>query len=235
MSPCRSLRAAIALVLLVVGPAIGRRVCAAEVGVGQPESASGQEPPPEPAPPPFPHPWRWRLTPPLAGAGFIWGARLTPVRDTSRPALLFTISYDAETSDPRRGWMLEGEVGGVFQENEGRTVLRVRTGPSWMLADTRERTGRGSTLAAQAQFGLTAWGQFLGPEYSDAYAGLLGAMVQVGLEGVRWTSDASGWCARLRGTVESLFYNADGRRRLNGTVFLNSWATAILVDLGRAW
>ncbi|HET6147035.1 MAG TPA: hypothetical protein VFH68_05845 [Polyangia bacterium] len=177
--------------------------------------------------------WRLLLTWPLSGTGLSRGGS----RDSSvTPAIGVTLSREIRSETPDRHWIVEAEVG-ILDEGLGvRDMLRLRTGPAFHLLDTRRASGRGSTITLQTQAGISLWDSegFI-PEYSVARDGTrVGLMGQVGLEGVRFTAASSGWCARVRGTVESLFLRLPDDNQPPPHPF-RRWAAGLLLDIGRAW
>lgn len=177
--------------------------------------------------------WRLLWTLPRLGTGLSRGGS----RDSSvTPVIGVTLSAELWNENPDRHWIVETEVE-ILEEGLGvRPLLRLRTGPAFVLLDTRRANGLGSTIRLQTQAGVSLWGpeSFLG-EYEIARDGTrVGLMGQVGLEGVRFTASSSGWCARVRGTIESLFLRLPDNTPAPPHPF-RRWAAGLLLDLGRAW
>ena len=177
--------------------------------------------------------WRLLWTWPRSGTGLSRGGS----RDSSvTPIIGVTFSGVLWNENPNHHWIVEAEVG-ILEEGLGlRPILRLRTGPAFLLLDTRRANGRGSTITLQTQAGMSLWGpKGLIGEYEIARDGArAGLMGQVGLEGVRFTAPHSGWCARVRGTIESLFLRLPDNTPPPPHPF-RRWAAGLLLDVGRAW
>ena len=177
--------------------------------------------------------WRLLLTWPLSGTGLSRGGS----RDSSvTPVIGVTFSGELWSGPPTRHWIAEAEIG-ILEEGLGvRPMLRLRAGPAFDLLDTRRANGRGSTIRLQTQAGVSLWGpEGLVGEYNLATDGTrIGLMGQVGLEGVRFTAPSSGWCARVRGTIETLSLRLPDNNPPPPHPF-RRWAAGLLLDIGRAW
>jgi hypothetical protein len=178
--------------------------------------------------------WRLLWTWPAAGTGTSRGRS----RDNSSvvPILAMSLSRELEGENPDNHWIIEGDLG-VFSEGEGvRGIVRLLIGPAFTLLDRRRPSGLGSTIALQTQGGVTFWSpEELTGEYHLADDGArFGVIGQVGFEGVRWTAPSSGWCARVGGTIESLFLRLPDDHETPPHP-LQRWALAVHLDIGRAW
>jgi len=226
LSPAFRLASGLVFAALTLGAAPETAVALSRGAGNVPESHQGDEI----SAPAF---WRLLLTWPQSGTGLSRGGS----RDSSvTPGIGITLSGELGTDALHRHWIAEGEVG-IIEEGLGvRPIVRLRTGPAFDLLDTRRANGRGSTIRLQTQAGLSLWGgeEFVG-EYMIASDGTrVGLMGQVGLEGVRFTAASSGWCARVRGTIESLFLRLPDSNPAPSPPF-RRWAAGLLLDIGRAW
>jgi len=193
-----------------------------------------------PQSPPSPdHHWRLRLTLPRAGVGHLASDPdgPGPAGGGMKPTFQIDLSGEWPGDRSRVHWMAEVEFGIVdvstVVESESQSFLRFGAGPALTLVDTRKSTARGTTLALQGQLGVVARssaGNADGNIYGD---GRIGPSAQLALEGVFWSSDSVGWCARLRASAELLFHEwaptIPGASRYAGT------GASLVVDVGVAF
>ena len=227
---------------LVPNTVVGLLACLAFAGRSRGD-VNSLSPPPTPEPAPIAESsghWRWHLVVPVLGIGRMSGTReSTPTIAHFFPVVVVNVSREIPIEGLKSPWTIEGEAGWLIEAGAlVRNVVRLQTGPAFRLADYRESSGSGSTISLLTQAGVTYWSTLLSVigEYGTYDQDLIGAIAQVGIEDVEWTSRGAGWSFRLRMVGEAFFlgrrYYLGGNNPLDRT---HGWDIAAFLDFGRAW